>query len=198
MQGAVSASLLPLSVRHRGGCEHFPSAFRSIVDGAKEYCYYQPGDITPEILATIESVLSCPHTGPTHRLFLESRTLELIAYRLQQIEGRSHTPPDVGGITLADIEKIHQAASLLAEDMQNPPTLFDLARSVGMSHAKINRGFHQVFDTTVFGYLRKKRLQQAKQLLETRQVNVTEAAFAVGYQLYRQAWHHDRNCGQSE
>ncbi|WP_419657276.1 putative transcriptional regulator, AraC family [Desulfosarcina variabilis str. Montpellier] len=164
-----------------GDCEHFPSAFRSIADGSRDSWYYQPGAITPEIHTAVESILRCPLTGPTRRLFLESRTLELIACRLKQIDRRSQTPLDVGGSTLVDIEKIHQAASLLAEDMQNPPTLFDLARSVGMSHAKMNRGFHQVFDTTAFGYLRKIRMQQAKQLLESRQVNVTEAAFEVGY-----------------
>ncbi|BBO85452.1 AraC family transcriptional regulator [Desulfosarcina ovata subsp. sediminis] len=164
-----------------GDCKHFPMAFRSIVDGTREYSYYQPGEITPEILSTLESILRCPLTGPTRRLFLESRILDLIARRLQQLDECSNTYPDDGGITLSDVEKIHQAASLLAKNMKNPPTLFNLARSVGISHAKMNRGFHQVFDTTVFGYLRKIRLQQAKQLLENHQMNVTEAAFGVGY-----------------
>ncbi len=164
-----------------GDCEHFPRGFRSLVDGTKEYYYCQPGAITPEILTTFESVLRCTLTGPTRRLFLESRTLELIARRLQQIDGSSNPYPDDGEIGSSDVEKIHHAASLLTKDMQNPPTLFDLARSVGISHAKMNRGFHKVFDTTVFGYLRRIRLRKAKQLLENHQVNVTEAAFGVGY-----------------
>lgn len=162
-------------------CQYFPGALRSIIDGTKEHCYYQPGVMTPETLASFESVLHCPLSGPASKLFLESKILELIAYRLRQIEEYPTEVLNFADFSMADIERIYQAAEILAQKMQNPPTLFDLARSVGMSHAKMNRGFHKVYNTTVFGYLRRIRLQHSKRLLETGRMNVTQAAFMVGY-----------------
>jgi AraC family transcriptional regulator, transcriptional activator of the genes for pyochelin and ferripyochelin receptors len=38
-----------------------------------------------------------------------------------------------------------------------------------------------MYGTSVFGYLRKLRLEEARRLLENGGMNVTEAAFAVGY-----------------
>ena len=38
-----------------------------------------------------------------------------------------------------------------------------------------------MYGATVFGYLRKMRLEEARRLLEKGDMNVTEAALAVGY-----------------
>ncbi|MEO0827336.1 MAG: helix-turn-helix transcriptional regulator, partial [Cyanobacteria bacterium J06642_9] len=46
---------------------------------------------------------------------------------------------------------------------------------------KLNEGFHQVYGTTPFGYLRNCRLNQAKWLLMTSECPVEEIASVVGY-----------------
>jgi AraC-like DNA-binding protein len=52
---------------------------------------------------------------------------------------------------------------------------------VGLTHTKLNRGFREIYGTTVFGYLHQIRLEQAKLLLEEQRMNVTEVALTVGY-----------------
>lgn len=74
------------------------------------------------------------------------------------------------------------AASILRQDLETPPRLLELARRVGLSHPRLNRGFRQCFGTTAFGYLRMLRLEEARQLLEAGKTNVTDAAYSVGYQ----------------
>lgn len=74
------------------------------------------------------------------------------------------------------------AASILRQDLETPPRLLELARRVGLSHPRLNRGFRQCFGTTAFGYLRILRLEEARQLLEEGKTNVTDAAYSVGYQ----------------
>jgi len=59
--------------------------------------------------------------------------------------------------------------------------LIDLARSVGMNDCTFKRGFRQVFGTTAFGYLRKHRMIQARQLLLENKMSIAEVARAVGY-----------------
>ncbi|MEJ2157126.1 MAG: helix-turn-helix transcriptional regulator [Desulfobacteraceae bacterium] len=56
-----------------------------------------------------------------------------------------------------------------------------MARAVGTTHTQLNRGFRRIYGTSVFGYLRKMRLEKARHLLEKGKMNVTEAAMAVGY-----------------
>ncbi len=74
------------------------------------------------------------------------------------------------------------AADILRANIETPPRLQELARLVGLSHPRLNRAFRQYFGTTVFGYLRFLRLEEARGLLERSDSNVTETAFSVGYQ----------------
>jgi len=46
-------------------------------------------------------------------------------------------------LRLADIERIHEARDILISNMQNPPSLFNLARQVGLNDTKLKRGFRQ-------------------------------------------------------
>ena len=56
-----------------------------------------------------------------------------------------------------------------------------LARQVGLNDYKLKLGFRQMLGTTVFGYLHQCRMEQARHLLATKDVTVTEVVRAVGY-----------------
>ena len=51
-----------------------------------------------------------------------------------------------------------------------------------MSHTKLNRCFRQLTGMTVFAFLRRERLVRARQMIEDDGFNVTETAYAVGYE----------------
>jgi AraC-like DNA-binding protein len=80
-----------------------------------------------------------------------------------------------------DMERIREAGNVLMRDLENPPSLLELASQVGVNKNKLNQGFRQIFGTSVFDHLRILRLERARELLESKQKNVTEVAFDVGY-----------------
>ena len=69
----------------------------------------------------------------------------------------------------------------MIRNLENPPSLLELARQVGINKNKLNQNFRQVFGTSVFDYLRIRRLERSKELLKSKAKNVTEVAFEVGY-----------------
>jgi AraC-like DNA-binding protein len=79
------------------------------------------------------------------------------------------------------MERIRHAREILCSDLETPPKLHDLARCVGINHVKLNVGFRKMYGTTVFGYLRRMRLLEAKRLIDQGDMNVTEVALSVGY-----------------
>lgn len=166
----------------KGNLEGIPKALRTFLDGSSRLGgYSRKGPITSLMSQALEPFFLCPFTGAARLLFLESKAMELIALRLSQLTERKVDQGLGKELGVLDINKVHQAAARLRLDLENPPSLFELAASEGISHAKLNRGFRQVFGTTVFGYLRTLRLHKAKQLLEQGRFNVTETAMAVGY-----------------
>ena len=165
----------------KGEFDRMPADFQSIADGTEEKNYYRFCTITPSMHMALHQIFNCPYHGLTRRLYLESRTLELIAYQLEQlVSGESKVNKEFL-LRPDDIERIHYAREIISSNLENPPTLFELARLVGFTHTKLNRGFREIYGTTVFGCLRKIRLEQARISLEEGKMNVTEVAFSVGY-----------------
>ena len=129
--------------------------------------------ITSAMEQVIGQILSCPYQGATRRTYLERQALKLVTLRLEaMIQPR---------LSEADLNCIYQAASILRKQIVNPPTVAALARQVGTNRLKLNQGFHQVYSTTPFGYLRDCRLWQARRLLMTSEFSIGEVTAAVGY-----------------
>lgn len=141
--------------------------------------------ITPAMQLALQQLLQCPHHSITKQLYLESKSLELVALALEQMVDRLADPEPTlqpaPPLRSDDVERLYQARNILQRNLENPPSLATLARQVGLNDYKLKSGFRQVFNTTVFGYLRDCRLEQAQQLLAARQMSVTEVCNTVGY-----------------
>ncbi|MEM7793979.1 MAG: helix-turn-helix transcriptional regulator [Cyanobacteria bacterium P01_C01_bin.118] len=129
--------------------------------------------ITPAMEKILGQILSCPYHGAMRRKYLEQKALELVALRLQAI-AKPRLKKD-------DLHCIYEAASILRNQIVQPPTVEMLARKVGTNRLKLNQGFHAVYGTTPFKYLRDCRLTQARRLLAISELSVEQVASAVGY-----------------
>jgi AraC-like DNA-binding protein len=145
----------------------------------RAFCHDAP--ITPAMRATIFQLLNCPYQGWAKAFFLESKALELAAHKIGQIEAFDTPNPDTEPLSSPDMDRIREAARILANDLETSPDLNQLARSVGMCRSKLHRCFRMVYGITPFEYLRNRRLEAAMDFLMQGQMNITQAAYAVGY-----------------
>ncbi|MFO1443569.1 helix-turn-helix transcriptional regulator [Bacillus sp. Bva_UNVM-123] len=111
-------------------------------------------------------------------LELECTVLQLLARTFRTFLSQ---PINQTEFSISDRAKIRQAQAIIIENMINPPSLIELSRLIGLNDYKLKKGFKEMFGTTVFGYLREKRLEKARYLLQDGSMNVTEVANAVGY-----------------
>ncbi|MES1022316.1 AraC family transcriptional regulator [Gloeocapsa sp. BRSZ] len=151
---------------------------QQLIRNDKKYKFYS-GRTTIAMQTAIQQILQCPYQSLTKRMYLESKVWELMALLIHDLEyprNLSYTPlkPD-------DIDRIYYAKEILLQQLDNPMSLIELARQVGLNDCTLKRGFRQVFGKTVFGYLHDYRLEQARQLLEQRRLNVSEIARSVGF-----------------
>ncbi|NET52928.1 MAG: helix-turn-helix transcriptional regulator [Merismopedia sp. SIO2A8] len=132
----------------------------------------------PEMQSVIHQILNCPYKGRIRRTYLESKALELLALQLSALtQPQSSSHP----LKPEDMDGIYQAGKILATRLDNPPSVEELARQVGLNRLKLNHGFHHVYGTTPFRYLRNCRLAQARCLLIDSILSVEEIAYRVGY-----------------
>ncbi|SDT96678.1 response regulator transcription factor [Halopseudomonas salegens] len=76
---------------------------------------------------------------------------------------------------------IRAATRLILENLAEPPSLDDLAKSVGTNQKRLLGVFRQRHGMTVFAYIRELRLQQAKHLLRGTQLPIDDIAASVGF-----------------
>jgi len=146
-----------------------PTPFRSV------------GQTSPAMRMAIDQMLHCPFHGVARMFFLESKIMELAAYKMAQFEKGKPRLSTKPMLSTDDIDRIRYAAQLLTRDFENAPSLADLSRRIGMCRTKLHRCFQIVHGVTPFDYLRNRRLEAARLLLCEGRMNVTEAAFSVGY-----------------
>lgn len=161
--------------------ELIPPRLKEMVENGEKEFYENLGTISPATKLVLQQILNCPYSGWTEQIYLESKALELIALQSEQLLKQEIEISSAYRLKPADIERVYAARELLLSDLNNPPSLLDLAHKVGLNDCTLKRGFRQVFGTSVFGYLRNQRLAQAKQLLLESEMNIAQVASAVGY-----------------
>jgi AraC-like DNA-binding protein len=155
-----------------------PETLEHLLAGQCESPFADPVGVTPAMQTTLWQILQCPYQGLTRSLYLEAKSIELIALYLEASQPQSSPKSPLSG---DDRDRLQFAREILLQRLADPPSLVELARLVGLNDYKLKAGFRQVFGTTVFGYLRQQRLEKARQLLQAQEISVTEAAAAVGY-----------------
>jgi AraC family transcriptional activator of pyochelin receptor len=135
--------------------------------------------ISPAMYAALSGLRACPLRGHARRLYLEGRVIELLALQLDFFQQTAVARP--GLPTPTDRENFQALRDYLDAHFLEPQTLDGLARRFALNEFKLKKGFKALFDDTVFGYLQRRRLEHARQLLLDGEVNVNEAADLVGY-----------------
>lgn len=148
------------------------------------------------VSATMQRILwqmiRCPYLGITKRLYLESKALEMMVLILEeegQIQREKYANnsqfnknfPKLVNLKPDDLARVYQAKEILLQHLEQPPELMDLAQQVGLNTRSLKEGFRQIFGQPPFAYLRDYRLEQARKLLATGDLNVVEVAQRVGF-----------------
>jgi len=127
--------------------------------------------------AIIKEIMEAPQQGYIRRIFIESKILELLSLQLQQAESSQGIPR---GFNREDIARLQEAKAYIAQNMQTPCSLIELARKTGLNDFKLKKGFKALFGNTVFGYLFDLRMDTAYTLLQDDK-SVSEVAELIGY-----------------
>jgi AraC-like DNA-binding protein len=78
-------------------------------------------------------------------------------------------------------EKLNQAKYILLNNLDNPPSLNEISKQIGLNTFKLKKDFKQFFGVPVFKYLQNERLTLAHKIIRNQEATVQEAAWHVGY-----------------
>jgi len=114
------------------------------------------------------------------KLYIESKILELIHNEFKLL-----IHPQIKNTTVKfskqDKEAIFHAREILLNSLSNPPSMKELAKMVAINDLKLKMGFRKFFNQSPYSISLEHRLQEAKRLLQTSEMNINEIAEQIGY-----------------
>ncbi len=127
----------------------------------------------------ISEIIHNTYTGPLQDIYLGAKCLELIV-----LQAALYTEKEQHKLRPAqrlDREKIIAAREILLSRYQEPPSISELARQVGINEYKLKKGFRDFFATSIFSYVLRCRMRRAVHLLIDSQKSIKEIGYEVGY-----------------
>ncbi len=131
-----------------------------------------------KIQQVIYEIIHCSFQNELKDLFLLSKSIELLVLQAELYE--QNIANDFIK-SARDKRKLNEAKDLLNARIDNPPTIVELSKLVGINEYKLKKGFKELFGTTVFGYIHNCRMSLAKRLLLGTDKTAKEIAYQTGY-----------------
>lgn len=186
--GALFASDVPVETRHRAlssgqmaavFVRFDPAVAPQLLGEEAMEAFATPGAALPDIGRNIAwQMMGCRMEGAARRLYIGAKALELAAHVLAPVS-RGHDP---ARLAPREIRLLHEACAILDAELHDPPALPDLARRIGLNVTRLNQGFRMLFGQPPYAWLKARRLDRAKALIESGRMSIGEVARLVGYQ----------------
>ena len=166
--------------------QKYPDSFMTI------YKRYQRGDnfllshqggflTSVQMQAVLQQLNNTELLGNAAGVYSDLKVLELLLLQFHQMDTQKCQSYQYCK-TRTDIDKIHEVSELIVSDLQQTPSISELAKEVGMNEKKLCYGFKEIFGNTIFGYLYDYKMQLAQQLLLYTDKPISEIAFQCGYE----------------
>jgi len=132
--------------------------------------------MTPQMQTIVDSLFNIQYEGKTKMMFFRSQITALLSHFFGQLAGLKSEK-----INTPEREKLNQAKDILLNNIDNPPSLNEISKEIGLNTFKLKKGFKAFFGVPVFKYLQNERLTLAHKLIRNQETTVQEAAWHVGY-----------------
>ena len=156
--------------------ELFSELLEKLVDPKDHYVEGPSFFMTPEMHQIVDSIIHIQYEGKTKMMFFRSQITALLSHFFGQL-AENHAKR----MQKTDQNRLLQAKEILANNLDNPPSLTELSKQLGLNTTKLKKEFKEVFGLPVFKYLQNERLTTAHNLIRKKEATVQEAAWHVGY-----------------
>lgn len=134
-----------------------------------------------KVLSTANEITTCDYEGPFRAFYLHAKYLEFLVELRKQLVGENTGEQSIENRRISYAERLLKARNILIDEIQTPPTLEELADRVAMCKSALTAGFRNSFGLSVTEFSQERRLTFAYNQLKNNRMNVSQAAYSVGY-----------------
>ncbi len=141
--------------------------------------YYLDKDLSPNEVLVLNQVFDDQKLNGMHQLYIKAKVYEVLSLYFSTNNNDQQSCPFLENE--ANVEKIKKAKQVVINNMDEPPSLQEIADEVGLSISKLKEGFKHIYGESVFNFLLDYKLEYARKQLLSKKYNVSEISLQIGY-----------------
>lgn len=154
------------------------SMLNDIVEKKNPWILFE--SMTPKLSSLIKDVFAYNELDIGRKGFIVSKVIELVTHFMVQLHKRSSDIETIG-VPDVEISKLYAAREMLTKQLDDPPSMEELASTFAMSETKLRSNFKKVFGMPPYQYLLRERLNESYRLLESTDRSLTDIALTLGF-----------------
>ena len=131
-----------------------------------------------QLVDIAEAALNEPYAGSLSALYRESQALRFVFEVGSMLRTGRRLVAQLG---LRQYDRVCRARETLDHSLVDPPKVLDLAKALGVNATTLQGHFKAAFGTTIFGYVRNRRLEMGRILILDHGLGIAEAGYRVGF-----------------
>ncbi len=148
-------------------------------DHEKEYAYYGPIDLTME--DHVKKLRNISYDTISDALKIEGSLYQLLSMQINRHEKIQNGDIVPDSLSKKELKTIRRYSEKILKNPSFNYTLEKISQDTGLSQAKLQEGFKFLYGRTVTGYIRHVRLETARDLMETTDLNISQIVYSIGF-----------------
>lgn len=142
--------------------------------------FFHKGHYSLDIAECIEEINESEDIGFTKSVFIEGKCFEILAYHLRQYVEDASPEHKRTVLRQATVVKIEEAADSITNNLEQATNILALSKKVGVNQNTLQNGFQSLYGLSVKEFTQNKRMEMARHLMETTELNITEITYRIG------------------
>ncbi len=147
---------------------------------AKE-TFYHDGFYSLELSRIMEEWDRYPEGDWLKTLNLEGLAYRILVLQIKQFQDDIKSEGKKTVLRRSEMGQMLKAVNIIEENLEDLPTIGNIAREVGLNSNKLQQGFREILGKTVNDFITEKRLESARSLLSNTDLTLSTIASTIGY-----------------
>ena len=142
--------------------------------------FFHKGHYSLDIAQCIEEIHETEDEGFTKSVFIEGKCYEILAHHLRQYVDDTAPKENRTILRQATVVKIEEAANFVEDNLDQSISISAISKKVGLNQNTLQTGFQQLYKLSVKEFTQNKRMELARHLMESTDLNITEITYRIG------------------
>ncbi|WP_298499533.1 AraC family transcriptional regulator [uncultured Algibacter sp.] len=155
--------------------------YEVFVDTDHENRFAHYGTLNLKMADLVKKIRNIKTKGMLRVLKIEAKVYEILSLHIQQHNKLQQGVPLPTSLIKSELIKVRKLGQTIVKRPAKNYSLDQLSAESGLSQAKLQDGFKFLYTRTVTEYIRHVRLEAARELMTTTDLNISQIVYTIGF-----------------